>query len=103
MQITIYAKKRQSKDGRNFYTYLTTLPKKDGTEETIGVKFTDEAGAPRPENCPMNLVIDRSNANVGKRNYTNEDGEICVSKTMWVKKWMQGDPYVDTSLDEYDI
>lgn len=104
MEITIFAKKRTSQEGRKFFSYLTTLPRKDGTEETMSVKFRDECGAPRPEECPCNIIIQKGDANVSKRNYVREDtGETGTSKTLWVTAWSKGSVYVDTSMDEYDI
>lgn len=103
MEITIYAKKRTMQDGKSFYSYLTTLPRKDGTKQTVAVKFRDEAGHPKPENCPMNVVVEKQNANIARKEYTTENGETGISYTLWVSEWKQGAPYVDTSLDEFDL
>ena len=104
MEITIYAKKRTMPDGKTFFSYLATLPRKDGTTQTVAVKFRDEAGHPKPERCPMNIVVDRANANLAKKQFTNADtGEIGLSYTLWVSAWTEGAPYVDTSLDEFDL
>lgn len=102
MEIAIFAKKKQTKTGKAFVTYLTTLTKKDGTTEKMRVKFRQDAG--EPENCPVNIVVEKSDINIDKKMLTREDtGEIFESKTLWVSKWSYGTPYVDTSLDEYDI
>ncbi len=102
MKATIYSKKKQTKEGRTFYAYVAKMTKKDGSEMTMGAKFREEAGAPRPEECPMNIVFDKANGNIATKNYVNEDGEICESRTLWVSKWTQGEPYVDHSLDEFE-
>lgn len=102
MEITVFAKKKKTKTGKEFFTYLTTLTKKNGEEEMIEVKFRDECGAPKK--CPVNLVIEKSDANISKKTVIREDnGEAFVRKTLWVSAWKEGEPYVDTSLDEYDI
>ena len=102
MEIAIFAKKKQTKTGKAFVTYLTTLTKKDGSTEKMRVKFRHDAG--EPENCPVNIVVEKSDINIDKKMLTREDtGEIFESKTLWVSKWTYGKPYVDTSLDEYDI
>lgn len=104
MEIAIFAKKRNGKDGKSFYSYLSTLPRKDGTTQTVAVKFRDEAGHPKPENCPMNILIDKENANIAKQSFVYEDtGEAGTSYTLWVSAWREGRPYVDTSLDEFDV
>lgn len=104
MEITIFAKKRKTQDGRSFYSYITTLPKKDGTTMTCTVKFRDDAGEPKPENCPMNIEVEKKSCNLSGRSYTREDtGEVGMSFTLWVNKWKPGSEYVDHSLDDFDL
>lgn len=103
MEITIFAKKRTSSDGRSFYSYLATLPRKDGTDQTMTVRFREECGSPDPKSCPMNIKVDRDDANVSKRSYTNANGDQSVGYTLWVSAWAEGAPYVDLSLDEFDV
>lgn len=104
MQITVFAKKKSTKEGKIFYTYLTTLTKKDGTEEMIEVKFREDCGAPKAENCPMNVICDKADANISKKMITREDtGELYECKTLWISAWSEGDAYIDTSLDEYEL
>lgn len=103
MEITVYAKKRNSYDGKTFYSYLSTLTRKDGTKQTVSVKFRDEAGNPKPEKCPMNVKFDKSNANMSTKEFVREDtGEVATSYTLWVSKWEPGSPFVDHSLDDFE-
>lgn len=103
MEITIYAKKRTTKEGKTFFSYLSTLTRKDGTKQTVSVKFRDDAGNPKPENCPMNIKFDRGAANMTARAFTREDtGETGFSYTLWVSRWEQGAPFVDHSLDDFE-
>ena len=103
MEITIYAKKRTTADGKTFYSYLSTLTRKDGTKQTVSVKFRDDAGNPKPENCPMNIKFDRGAANMVTRDFTREDtGETGISYTLWVSRWEHGAPFVDHSLDDFE-
>ena len=104
MEIAIFAKKKHTKEGKIFYSYLTTLTKKDGSEEMMTVKFTEDAGAPKPENCPINIIVEKTDCNISKKTIKREDnGELYERKTLWVSSYKEGSPYVDTSLDEYDI
>lgn len=104
MEITVFAKKRTSKTGKDFYSYLTTLTRKDGSECVATVRFRDGAGYPDPERCPMNLIVDRSAANMATRSYKREDtGEMAIAYTLWVTAWKEGKPFVDSSLDEFDV
>ena len=103
MKITVFAKKKQTAEGKNFYTYLTTLHKKDGSELVAQVRFTEEAGSPDPKNCPMNIEFNKAAGNISKREYAREDtGEIMTAHTLWIKAWKEGEPYVDTSLDDFE-
>lgn len=104
MEITVYAKKRTTGEGKVFFSYLSRLPKKDGTVQTVSVKFRDDAGNPKPEKCPMNVIIDKHDANLATKDIVMEDsGEVVTSYTLWVSAWREGAPFVDTSLDEYDV
>lgn len=102
MEIAIYAKKRSTKDNKTFYSYLSTLTRKDGTKQTVAVKFRDEAGNPKPENCPMNVKFDRKDANMATSDFVRKDtGEVATSYTLWVSRWEVGSPFVDRSLDDF--
>lgn len=106
MEISLFAKKRTTKEGKTFYQYLTTLTKKDGTTQTVRVAFRDIEGnaMPKPESCPRNIRFDKEHGNLATTRYTdNETGEIKERKTLWITAWEDGAPYVDTSLDEYDM
>ena len=103
MEITIYAKKRTTNEGKTFFSYLSTLTRKDGTKQTVSVKFRDDAGNPKPENCPMNIKFDRGSANMATREFVREGtGEVGTSYTLWVSAWEQGAPFVDHSLDDFE-
>lgn len=103
MEITIFAKKRTASDGKSFYSYLSTLTRKDKTKQTVSVKFRDEAGNPKPEKCPMNIKFDRGSANVATKDFIREDtGEVATSYTLWVSAWEPGEPFVDHSLDDFE-
>ena len=103
MEITIYAKKRRTTEGKSFFSYLSTLTRKDGTKQTVSVRFRDDCGNPKPEKCPMNIKFDKDNANMTTREFTREDtGEAGTSYTLWVSKWEPGALFVDHSLDDFE-
>ncbi|MBO7735742.1 MAG: hypothetical protein J6S67_24455 [Methanobrevibacter sp.] len=108
MKVLVFAKKRQTKDGRAFTAYVTKLPRKDGTELTAGVKFREECGAPTLEECPCYVMVDKKDANLATKNkeITDEEtGEIrdVVQYTLWVSKWSKSpEEYVDHSLDDFE-
>lgn len=104
MTITIFAKKRTTHEGKTFYSYLSTLKKNDGSEQTVSVKFREECGTPEPKTCPCNIIVEKSDCNLSKREFVNEKtGEMAQSFTLWVSSWKPGAVYVDHSLDDYDI
>lgn len=103
MEITVYAKKRTTIEGKTFYSYLATLTRKDGVKLTVSVKFRDEAGNPKPEKCPMNIMFNKGDANMSTHEFTREDtGEVGLSHTLWVSRWEEGAPFVDHSLDDFE-
>lgn len=104
MNITIFAKKRTTSEGKKFYSYLTTLTRKNGDSVVVTVKFNEACGNPRPEDCPMNIIVDKATANLSGKTVKNTDtGEVFESRTLWVKNW-EKDPnvWVDTSLDDFE-
>lgn len=105
MEITLFAKRRTTKDGKTFFQYLTTMTKRDGTTETVRVAFRDADGEnkpPKADSCPRNIVFDKDNANMATNKYTDPNtGELRDRKTLWLTKWEQGSEYVDHSMDDY--
>jgi len=102
-ELTIFAKKAQTTDGRVFYKYLTTLKRKDGNDDMVEVKFTEAAGAPLPATCPCNILVERENVNMTNREFVDsKTGEVRIAKRMWVSEWETGSQYVDHSMDEYE-
>lgn len=103
MEITIYAKKRTTRDGKKtFFSYLTTLKKKDGSPCTCAVKFAQPAENPDPEDCPLNILVERKDCNMSVEPYTNErTGQIQNSYRLWIKNYTIGTPYVDHSMDDF--
>lgn len=103
MEITVFSKKRKTRDGKTFPAYIAKLTKKDGTALTAAVKFREECGQPDAKHCPMNIIVDKNDANLSVREYVREDtGDIANSYTLWVSDWQEGPEYVDTSLDDFD-
>lgn len=104
MQLSIFAKQSTSKEGKKYYIYLGRLVNKNtGEEVNVRVKFREDCGQPKVEKCPMNILVDKADANLITSTYTVEDtGEQRTRRTLWVSKWSEGAPYVDHSLDEYD-
>lgn len=106
MQITIFAKRRNTKEGKTFFQYIATLTRKDGTTETVRVAFRDADGdnkPPKPDSCPRNIVFDKHDSNMATNKYTDTNtGEIKERKTLWLTNWSEGEPYVDHSMDDYE-
>ncbi len=103
MKITIFAKKKLTREGKPFFTYLATI-KKAGEPVTVSVKFTEEAGHPKPEECPVNIEFAKNDANLATRKVTvDRDGVPVVNEylTMWIDSWeYSADKYVDHSMDD---
>lgn len=104
MNITLFAKKRTTKDGKKFYVYLTTLTRKDGSTLTTAVKFSEGCDVPRAEDCPLNIVVDKSKVNLSTRTIVNpESGEPFESHTLWVKEWTKStEKWIDHSMDDFE-
>lgn len=104
MEITVFAKKRKTKEGKAFTSYLTKMVRKStGETVTASVKFREECGSPKLESCPCNIIVDKKNANMSSQEYVREDtGEAAISYTLWVSAWEKGSDYIDKSLDDFE-
>lgn len=114
LTLTIFAKTRKTKDGREFKTYVTTLP--DG--EKVKVKFQNACGEPR--NCPCNIDLTQNGCNLSTENNVRTvvdnkvdpaTGEVigtetvqekAEAKVLWISAWAySAEEYRDTSMDEF--
>lgn len=103
MEIAVFAKKRITKEGKNFYSYLSRLVKKNGEELPVTVKFREETCKPvPPADCPCNIIVNKEMSSLSKQKYETEDGNVAYSHTLWVGDWTMGGEYVDHSLDEFE-
>ena len=103
--ITIFTKRRKTKDGqKEFNTFITRLDKKDGTKVVVSVMFPDD-NKPNYKECPMNIDVPKDKMNLSVKTITDEQtGKVVESRTLWVKEWSKSKtPYVDTSLDDFDV
>lgn len=100
MEITLFAKKVQSNDGKTFYKFLSTLNKKDGETVSVQVKFREPAKLPAVNECPMNIKFNKTDANYVVKSI-DRNGEKIQSRVLWVSSWTPGKPYIDNSMDEF--
>lgn len=114
LTLTIFAKKRKTKDGREFQTYFTTLP----NGEKVKAKFRQECG--EPKQFPCNIDLTQGGCNLSAEKYTREvednkideaTGEVIgtervkeqgEAKVLWVSAWAySAEEYRDSSMDEF--
>lgn len=102
MRLTIFAKKRTTKEGKPFSTYLTTLTKKSGESIVTQVKFSTECVQINPLNCPLNIEVEKKDCNYSEKKITAGE-ETKISRTLWVKNYSVAKiPFEDTSMDEFE-
>lgn len=104
MKIVIFGKKMTTNDGKKtFFSYFSTLVKKDGSELKCKVKFRKEAGYPL--NLPCIIEFDKKDANLVDEKYfvTDANGvEVkLISKVLWVSKFKETE-YVDNQLEDFE-
>ena len=100
MEITIFSKRRTTKEGKPFTSYITRLIKMStGEFVTMSVKFRESAGV--PEVCPCNIQVSKGGCNISMRHGTDKNGEPVQYPTLWVSEWEPGSEYVDHSTDEF--
>lgn len=108
MKIVVFAKKRTTKEGKPFTAFVTRMTNKAGEEITAGVRFREECGQPKDNECPCYIEFDKGDANMTVKNLEITDaetGEIkdAQSRTLWITKWKKSpEKYVDHSLDDFE-
>lgn len=102
LNVTLFAKRRQTKEGKQFYNYITTLTAKStGERVSCRVRFSDSDNGVKADECPCNIIVTKGNMQT--RTITREDtGEDMTVYTLWVHEWHYSDvPYEDHSLDDF--
>ncbi len=114
LTLTIFAKTRKTKDGREFKIYLTTLP----NGEKVKVKFPGDCDKPNQFPCNIDLMQDGCNLSTEKYTRTVEDNKIdpatgevvgtetvqekAEAKVLWISAWAySAEAYRDSSMDEF--
>lgn len=104
MKTTVFAKKVKTNDGKSFFTFVTSLKKKDGTKQYMKVMYSGDDKNKKfdSEDCPVVIEFDRDKANISTTTYTTKDGEERKSYTLWLKDYtVSEEKYVDHSLDDF--
>lgn len=97
MKITVFAKERKGKDNNSFLSYLSKLTKNTGEEVTVQLKFSEECGRIKKENCPCIIEVDTSDCSYSERKVIKDDREI-INRVLWINKYTKTDEtFVDTS------
>ena len=106
MEVLVFGKKIEKKDGGNFTTYLTTLHKKNGEEIKAKVRFTGNAVALKQEETPCYIEVAKENANLSSKKFKSEKNGIVtegVDNTLWVSAYTKLEKqFVDTSLEDFE-
>lgn len=103
MEVTVFAKKRNTATGKVFYNYIATLTnKRTGEGVPVTIRFP-QGEEPQPSDCPLNILVSKDTANISDRHYNDPaTGERRTAKVLWVKEWTNSDtPFVDDSLKDF--
>lgn len=101
MKITVFAKERKGKDNNSFLSYLSKLTKNTGEEVTVQLKFSEECGRIKKENCPCIIEVDTSDCSYSERKVVKDDREI-INRVLWINKYNKTDEvFVDTSANVF--
>lgn len=104
MKVTVFGKKRTTKEGKVFTSYLGKVTKKTGEKITVQVKFREECGFPKTTPCVINF--DKKDANFSEKERTYTDNETqeekkTIERILWVSNFKE-EKFVDTSMDEFE-
>lgn len=104
MKITLFKKQGTTKDGRKFDYFVGKLNRKDGTSQYVTVKHSgDRRFDFDPNKAPYIIEVDKADANLQAKTWTDRDGNERKDYTLWVKNYRVSDEkYVDHSLDDFE-
>ena len=102
MKLEIFGKKRTTKEGKPFTTYLSRLTNmKTGEVIPIQIKFKMDVRV--PEKLPIIANVDKKDCNLIHEDWTNEEtGEVGNKNVLWISNVRSYEPYVDHSLDDFE-
>ena len=104
MKTIVFAKKVKTNDVKSFFTFVTSLEKKDGSKQYMNVMYSGDDKNKKfdSEDCPLVIEFDKANANISTTTYTSKDGEERKRYTLWLKDYtVSEEKYVDHSLDDF--
>lgn len=103
MEITLFAKTAHKADGTPFTRFIGRMPKKDGSIVNVTVRAIQDIPQFSQKKCPYIIEFDKKDANMQSRTYTDKDGNVKTSYTLWLKAYKESDKkFVDHSLDEFE-
>lgn len=94
MQITIFSKKAEDKEGRKFNRHFAKI-----NGEFYDVRFVESRGAKEPKECPCNIEVQPGGVSVKVRKLTEGKHAGETFKTLYVYSYKDGAPFVDTSAN----
>lgn len=104
MEIALFAKKRNTAEGKSFVGYWATLENpKTGEEVPVTVKFKDDKCKPVPlEDCPCMITLEKGDCSLTKPyEFESKDGSVGIGRDLWIYNWERSGDYVDHSMDDY--
>lgn len=111
MQINVFGK-AVSWNGKTFASYFTRLRNsKTGEEKTFNVKFRQDCDQPELKNCPCIIEVPREKMNLQEKiimdkesglPFVDENGQVKISRNIWISAWDYIGPFIDHSLDDYE-
>lgn len=102
MEITVFASKRTTKEGKPYSVFTSRLLNKR-TGETFGVRVKFRDGSPmlRGDQCPCNIILQPGDSSLSPKKY-EKDGVERTSYTLWLSGWrMSPNAFVDHSMDDF--
>lgn len=106
MKVTVFTKTGKKHDGTTFKKFVTTLTRKDGEKVYADVKFPNdilnEYQASTGQVITFPVVI-TFKGNMSTKHTTTDDGNEYTNHYLWIKEIISVEPYVDTSLDDFNF
>ena len=112
MEINIFGKLIVQQGKAPFEAYSTRLHNKaTDTDDYFKVKFRRNCEGPSIDDCPCVIEVPREKMNSQekiivdketKMPLVDENGQVKISRTIWISDWTYLRPFVDHSLDDYE-
>lgn len=99
MNVSVFKRIVQGRNGISFPVYTAKLTKKTG--ENVFARCHFNKSCKIPESFPTVIKVEQGDANTSTTTYTGKDGAEHEQLHLWIKNYSSEEHYIDHVLDDF--